>query len=66
MRIKAIGKRLGGMILLEGYDMVNQWSFAGEVDGYVVKEGGWVDSEHGGPKISRKWITVRLVVRGER
>ena len=35
LRMKATGKRLGGMILLEGYDMVNQWSFA-EVDGYIL------------------------------
>ena len=28
------GKELGsgGLILLEGYDMVNQWRFAGDVD----------------------------------
>jgi hypothetical protein len=42
LRMKAMGKGLGGMILLERYDMVNQWSFA---DGYVVKEGDWVDGE---------------------
>jgi len=40
------GKELGsgGMILLEGYDMVNQWRFAGEWTEmkrqYVLKEGG--------------------------
>jgi hypothetical protein len=45
LRMKAMGKGLGGMILLEGYDMVNQWSFAGEVKGCVVKEGDWVDGE---------------------
>ena len=59
LRMKAMNKRQGGMILLEGYDTVNQWCFAGKVDGYVVKEDDWVDGEHGAPRISQKWITVR-------
>ena len=35
VRIKARGKELGnrGMILLEGYNMVNKWSFAEGADG---------------------------------
>jgi len=33
--MEATGKELGngGMVLLQGYDMVNQWSFAGDADG---------------------------------
>jgi hypothetical protein len=46
--MKAMGKELGneGIILLEGYDMVNQWSFAGDVDRNeetIRSERGWGD-----------------------
>jgi hypothetical protein len=46
LRMKAMGKELGngGIILLEGY-MVNQWSFAGDVDRdeTIRSERGWGD-----------------------
>jgi hypothetical protein len=79
LRMKAMQKEPGngGMILLEGYDMVDQWSFAGDVNANEetircekgeCRNDGWstvpVIIEHGAPRILRKSITVKCIVRG--
>jgi hypothetical protein len=57
--MRAMQKELGNeeMKLLEGYDMVDQWGFAGDVNANEESEGGcrnddgWVD----GPGYHRTW-----------
>ena len=61
LRMKAMSKEVGNgeMILLDGYGIVNQWSFAGDVDRNketmrCERGWDWVDGEHGVPRISQK------------